>query len=420
MKKLLVGILTVLALLLAVAAEAPAQTIREQLATQLSLSAAAESADNIDVTVTGPASTDCVASSYAITGIESLAAAYAIAEVGDGAEVSTTANARLVFTTAADGDATLRVNDVSGGTNTTTIFEVWCYGVISEPEYVILTWDNGEALDPIPIPIAAAGLPDFSKDQIVCADGAWLSYAGIRLGVIRDNAIEYLAMYSPVNVDVGPWTATFRLPGVRWEIEHLGDYIATREGRFDDLNGYALELRFPADSGVYLETMCASVDIEGSNEAFTREVNATRGQSEVTITTAAFIPLLAFRINPDHARRVNARITRLGIMPTSTAKSMEWCLRARADIVGLAAAEAGWEDVEHTAIQVHRSLTGAITNGKQLAGCYLEAHTMLDVETQGQDIMGVDIDGNPDVWVIGGRGLDGNVDVLAGACLNEW
>jgi len=86
----------------------------------ISLAAAAESGDNIDVTVTGPArAAQYIARIYDASMDPLAAAAFTLAEVGDGAEVSTTAKAGLLFTTAADGDATLRVHDVSGGSGAT-------------------------------------------------------------------------------------------------------------------------------------------------------------------------------------------------------------------------------------------------------------------------------------------------------------
>ncbi len=49
------------------------------------------------------------------TGILAVAAAFTMAETGAGAEVSTTAKPRLIFTTSAAGAATLSVTDVATG-----------------------------------------------------------------------------------------------------------------------------------------------------------------------------------------------------------------------------------------------------------------------------------------------------------------
>lgn len=137
MRRLICGLLLTLGVLGAAPANA---TIRESLAA-LTLSAAAESADHIAVTVTGAASTTYVASLYAITGIESVAAAHTLAESGAGSEISTTANSRLIFSTSAGGAATLDAHDVEGGTNTTTYLVVCPLGVIGECEYLAVVWD---------------------------------------------------------------------------------------------------------------------------------------------------------------------------------------------------------------------------------------------------------------------------------------
>jgi hypothetical protein len=74
-------------------------------------------------------------------------AAFTLAETGDGAEVSTTAKARLIFTTSAAGAATISITDVAGGSGTTVylsirrIFTSNDRAVDAAPLYVAATFD---------------------------------------------------------------------------------------------------------------------------------------------------------------------------------------------------------------------------------------------------------------------------------------
>ena len=96
-----------------------------ELATPLTLTVGAEAADVIAVTVAGPAQVaQYHARLYEATMIEALAAAATMAETGVGAEVSTTAQAALVFTTDASGAATLSITDVAGASSKTFYLEV--------------------------------------------------------------------------------------------------------------------------------------------------------------------------------------------------------------------------------------------------------------------------------------------------------
>lgn len=61
---------------------------------------------------------------YAGTMIESLAAAYTLTDGGSGSVVTTTGNAAVLYTTAADGLAEVNVTDVAGSSNTTIRVEV--------------------------------------------------------------------------------------------------------------------------------------------------------------------------------------------------------------------------------------------------------------------------------------------------------
>jgi hypothetical protein len=96
-----------------------------EIATPLTLTAAAESSDVIAVTVAGPAhAAQYVATLYDADMLLSLVGAFTMAETGAGAEVSTTAKPRLLFTTSAAGAATLSVTDVATGSGATVYLEV--------------------------------------------------------------------------------------------------------------------------------------------------------------------------------------------------------------------------------------------------------------------------------------------------------
>lgn len=91
----------------------------------LALVAATEVSDVIAITVTGRASTEYVMEGYEATMIEAVVGALTLAETGAGAEVSTTANARLIFTTSAGGLATISATDAAGASGKT--FQMLCY-----------------------------------------------------------------------------------------------------------------------------------------------------------------------------------------------------------------------------------------------------------------------------------------------------
>ena len=93
--------------------------------TALTLTAGAEAANVIAVTVAGPAAaSQYVATVYDAAMLLGVATAWTMAETGDGAEVSTTAKPRLLFTTSAAGAATLSVTDVAGASGLTVYLEV--------------------------------------------------------------------------------------------------------------------------------------------------------------------------------------------------------------------------------------------------------------------------------------------------------
>ena len=96
-----------------------------EVATPITLTAAGEAGETISVTVGGPAQVcQYIASLYEATMIEAVAAAFTMAETGAGAEVSTTAQARLVFTTDAAGAAIVSVTDVATASGKTMYLEI--------------------------------------------------------------------------------------------------------------------------------------------------------------------------------------------------------------------------------------------------------------------------------------------------------
>ena len=101
------------------------ETVLAEVATPITLTAAGEAGETISVTVGGPAQVcQYIASLYEATMIEAVAAAFTMAETGAGAEVSTTAQARLVFTTDAAGAAIVSVTDVATASGKTMYLEI--------------------------------------------------------------------------------------------------------------------------------------------------------------------------------------------------------------------------------------------------------------------------------------------------------
>tara|TARA_R100000329_G_scaffold117445_1_gene96667 strand:+ start:83 stop:490 length:408 start_codon:yes stop_codon:yes gene_type:complete len=108
----------------------------------------AESTNVIPVTFSsGHASAEAFIAEVYDANTEVNDAAFRLAETGDGAEVSTTAKARLIFTTSAAGAATISITDVAGGSGTTVylsirrIFTSNDRAVDAAPLYVAATFD---------------------------------------------------------------------------------------------------------------------------------------------------------------------------------------------------------------------------------------------------------------------------------------
>lgn len=122
-----------------------AQYTLNQLALRLvTLSAAAEDANVIDVTVQvvnagGTSLSDTVRCIATVVG--EAAAGFTIAETGAGAEVSTTAKPGLVFTTSAAGAATLSVTDVAGASGASVTLAVQVVDELGLTSTVDLTFD---------------------------------------------------------------------------------------------------------------------------------------------------------------------------------------------------------------------------------------------------------------------------------------
>jgi hypothetical protein len=119
-----------------------------EIATPLSLTAGAESGDDIAVTVAGTAHVAQYLAELFDDEMEPLAStAFTMAETGAGAEVSTTAKAKLLFTTSAAGAATLTVHDVAGASGATIYLRVSPCGVSagahpSPAAIIALTFDG--------------------------------------------------------------------------------------------------------------------------------------------------------------------------------------------------------------------------------------------------------------------------------------
>lgn len=110
----------------------------------VTLSAGAETTNVIPVTVqvvnTGGTSLSesvrCIA-----TVVGEAAAAFTLAETGDGAEVSITARPGLVFTTSAAGAATISVTDVAGASGATVTLAVQVVDELGLTSTVEVTFD---------------------------------------------------------------------------------------------------------------------------------------------------------------------------------------------------------------------------------------------------------------------------------------
>jgi hypothetical protein len=111
---------------------------------ELTLTVGTEAADVIAVTVAGAeASGQYVATIYDSAMLLGLVGAWTMAETGAGAEVSTTAKPRLLFTASATGTATLSVTDVAGASGLTVYLEVRPAGALTAAE------GRGSALAPL-------------------------------------------------------------------------------------------------------------------------------------------------------------------------------------------------------------------------------------------------------------------------------
>lgn len=78
---------------------------------------------------------------FEITGIEAVAAAFTMAETGDGAELSTTAQARLFITASSAGAATVSITDVAGASGKTIMLKVTPLSAPGFPMHAVITFD---------------------------------------------------------------------------------------------------------------------------------------------------------------------------------------------------------------------------------------------------------------------------------------
>jgi len=119
----------------------------DELSLPLNLVAGAEVTNVIPVVVTGPAHVaQYKASVYDADMLHGLVGAWTLAETGAGAEVSTTAKPTLLFTTDANGAATISVTDVAGASGLSVYLEVAPVSVpagakAGSPSIVSITFD---------------------------------------------------------------------------------------------------------------------------------------------------------------------------------------------------------------------------------------------------------------------------------------
>lgn len=115
------------------------------------LTAGAEAANVIAVTFASPVVSveQYIVEAFPATTMEPATAAFICAETGVGAEISTTARGRLIFTTDAAGDATISTTDVAGASNET----VW---LTVRPLFV--SADVAQQCAPVTISIAFDGV----------------------------------------------------------------------------------------------------------------------------------------------------------------------------------------------------------------------------------------------------------------------
>lgn len=135
------------------AAEADIVALQGGLA-WVALTAAAESANNIDVTVQlknfeGVSLSRTQRILFEVlksTGADASAAEFRLSETGAGAEVSTTANPRLIVDTSSGGAATLRVHDQAGASGLTVYLKATVVSTTTQamgtPTIIPLTFDG--------------------------------------------------------------------------------------------------------------------------------------------------------------------------------------------------------------------------------------------------------------------------------------
>ena len=115
---------------------------QREAALDFTITAGVEAANVIDITLAGPAGVRTYKLQvFEQTMIDAVAAAFTCAETGTGAEVSTTANATLIFTTDAAGAAVVSVTDVAGASGKSPFIEVTPLDDPGSVEYVSITFD---------------------------------------------------------------------------------------------------------------------------------------------------------------------------------------------------------------------------------------------------------------------------------------
>lgn len=114
----------------------------------IGLTVNAESSDTIAVDVQGPQQvSQYVAELYDSSMLEAVVGAFTMAETGAGAEVSTSARPRLIFTTDANGAAELTITDVATGSGATLFLVVKALPSAGDPPAVVGEYEVAVTFD---------------------------------------------------------------------------------------------------------------------------------------------------------------------------------------------------------------------------------------------------------------------------------
>lgn len=242
---------------------------------------------------------------------------------------------------------------------------------------------------------------DFTQTQIFVIDFEWLGVGRVRTGWVIDGAIYYCHHFLHTNNTTEVYMSNPNAP-IRYEIAN------------DGTGG--------ADT---LDTICASIQSEGGQEATNITTYVSRDGTPITLAAEdLFTPIVSVRLKSNAVcTRVNA--LEVHALITTSNINYEWAIFINPTVAGTD--QANWTDVTNSALQydITRNNTNTISGGIKIAGGYgastATAKLPIDGTAKSFFTIGSLIDGTSEEMVLAIKNIDGNGGVAyGGLTLSEY